>query len=196
MAALLQPFQRQQQQAADRKQEQCREDRREAAEREERLEACIAEREARVEARLLQNQPTASVGYRIGAAAKEFRPFDGKEDGAPQTPALPVLDAQLKGAHLQRSLHSCNLSSDISNKPLTGNNAARNAAMNNAERIDVRQPSGRNAWKPASPSGRHAWKPVCSRPLLPPQLDIGSARRPRSSARSRGRRMGLHTSWS
>ena len=35
-----------------------------------------------MEARLLQNQPTASVGYRIGAAAKEFCPFYGKEDGA------------------------------------------------------------------------------------------------------------------
>ena len=103
VAALLQLFQRQQQQAADREQqaadreqqaadreqrreerrdEQRREDRREAAEREERLEARIAEREARLEARLLQTPSTASVGYRIGAAAKEFRPFEGKEDGA------------------------------------------------------------------------------------------------------------------
>ena len=85
VAALLQLFQRQQQQAADREQqaadreqqaadreqrreerrdEQRREDRREAAEREERLEARIAEREARLEARLLQTPSTASVGYR------------------------------------------------------------------------------------------------------------------------------------
>ena len=89
VAALLQLFQRQQEQAADREQrreerrdEQRREDRREATEREERLEARIAEREARLEARLLQTPSTASVVYRIGAAAKEFRPFEGKEDGA------------------------------------------------------------------------------------------------------------------
>jgi hypothetical protein len=89
VAALVQLFQQQQQQAADREQrreerrdEQRREDRREAAEREERLEARIAEREARLEARLLQTPSTASAGYRIGAAAKEFRPFEGKEDGA------------------------------------------------------------------------------------------------------------------
>jgi hypothetical protein len=87
--ALMQLFQQQQQQAADREQrreerrdEQRREDRREAAEREARLEARLAEREARVEARLLQNPSIASVGYRIGSAAKEFRPFEGKEDGA------------------------------------------------------------------------------------------------------------------
>jgi hypothetical protein len=85
----MQLFQQQQQQAADREQrreerrdEQRREDRREAAEREARLEARLAEREARVEARLLQNPSIASVGYRIGSAAKEFRPFEGKEDGA------------------------------------------------------------------------------------------------------------------
>jgi hypothetical protein len=84
----------------------------------------------------------------------------------------------------------------VRNKPLTGNTDERNAVMNNAEKIDVRQQSGRNAWRPASLSGRHAWKPVCSRHLLPPQLDIGSARQPRSSARSRGRRMGLPTPWS
>ncbi len=65
----------------ERRDEQRREDQREAAEREERLEARIAEREARLEARLLQTPSTASVGYRIGAAAKEFRPFEGKEDG-------------------------------------------------------------------------------------------------------------------
>ena len=89
VAALMQLFQQQQQQAADREQrreerrdEQRREDRREAAEREARLEARLAEREARVEARLLQNPSIASVGYRIGSAAKEFRPFEGKEDGA------------------------------------------------------------------------------------------------------------------
>jgi sRNA-binding protein len=89
VAALLQLFQQQQQQAADREQrreerreEQRREDRREAAEREERLEARITEREARLEAHLLQTPSTASVGYRICAAAKEFRPFEGKEDGA------------------------------------------------------------------------------------------------------------------
>ena len=94
MAALLQLFQQQLQQAAD----QCREDRREAAAREERLEReaaaredrqeaqrredrCeAAEREARLEARLLQTPSATSVGYRIGAAAKEFRPFEGKED--------------------------------------------------------------------------------------------------------------------
>ena len=82
VAALLQLFQMQQQQAADQRREERREDRREAAEREERLEARIAEREARLEARLLQTPSTASVVYRIGAAAKEFRPFEGKEDGA------------------------------------------------------------------------------------------------------------------
>ena len=85
VAALMQLFQQQQQQAADREQrheEQRREDRREAAEREERLEARAAEREARLEARLLQTPPAASGGYRIGSAAKEFRSFEGKEDGA------------------------------------------------------------------------------------------------------------------
>jgi hypothetical protein len=62
--------------------DQRREDRREAAEqrREDRREA--AEREARLEARLLQAPSTNSGGYRIGTAAKEFRPFEGKEDGA------------------------------------------------------------------------------------------------------------------
>jgi hypothetical protein len=39
-----------------------------------------AELEARLEA-LLLTQSTNSVGYRIGVAAKEFRPFEGKEDG-------------------------------------------------------------------------------------------------------------------
>ena len=98
VAALLQLFQQQQQQAADREQrreerrdEQRREDRREAAEREERLEARVAEREARLEARLLQTPSPASVGYRIGAAAKEFRPFEGKEDGAAYTLELTHL---------------------------------------------------------------------------------------------------------
>jgi hypothetical protein len=69
MATLLQLF-------ADQR----REDRQEAAEqrREDRREA--AEREARLEARLLR--PSSPVAYRIGAAAKEFRPFEGKEDGA------------------------------------------------------------------------------------------------------------------
>jgi hypothetical protein len=96
VAALLQLVQQQQQQAADREkrhEEQRREDRRDAAAREERLEARqeaqrredrreAAEREARLEARLLQTPSTTSGGYRIGAAAKEFRPFEGKEDGA------------------------------------------------------------------------------------------------------------------
>ena len=109
VAALLQLFQQQQQQAADREQrreeqaadrehrreerrdEQRREDRRETAEREERLEARVAEREARLEARLLQTPSPASVGYRIGAAAKEFRPFEGKEDGAAYTLELTHL---------------------------------------------------------------------------------------------------------
>jgi hypothetical protein len=85
VAALLPLFQQQLQQAA----EQRREDRREAAEREARLDEQrredrrgAAEREARLEARLLQTPYTVSVGYRIGAPAKEFRPFEGKEDGA------------------------------------------------------------------------------------------------------------------
>ena len=39
-----------------------------------------SQREARLEASLLQ--PSSPVSYRIGAAAKEFRPFEGKEDGA------------------------------------------------------------------------------------------------------------------
>ncbi len=76
---------------------QRREDRREAAEREERLEAVrredrreSAEREARLEARLLQTPSNASVGYRIGAAAKEFRPFEGKEDGAAYKPYIYI----------------------------------------------------------------------------------------------------------
>jgi hypothetical protein len=56
--------------------------RREAAAREDRLEREAAAREARLEARLLQTPSTTSFGYRIGAAAKEFRPFEGKEDGA------------------------------------------------------------------------------------------------------------------
>jgi hypothetical protein len=78
-------FQQQQQHAAAREQrheEQRREDRREAdaQRREDRREA--AEREARLEARLSQTPPAASVGYKIGAAAKEFRSFEGKEDGA------------------------------------------------------------------------------------------------------------------
>jgi hypothetical protein len=86
VAALLQLFQQQQHQAADQehRREERREEqrRREAAEREERLEARLAEWEARLEARPLQTPSTASVGYRIGAAAKEIRRFEGKEDGA------------------------------------------------------------------------------------------------------------------
>ena len=78
-------FQQQQQYAAAREQrheEQRREDRREAdaQRREDRRDA--AEREARLEARLLQIPHSPSVGYKIGAAAKEFRSFEGKEDGA------------------------------------------------------------------------------------------------------------------
>ena len=85
MAALLLLFQQQQQHVDAREQrheEQRREDRREAdaLRREDRREA--AEREARLEARLLQIPPSPSVGYKIGAAAKEFRSFEGKEDGA------------------------------------------------------------------------------------------------------------------
>ena len=92
MAALLLLFQQQQQHVDAREQrheEQRREDRREAdaqrreadaQRREDRREA--AEREARLEARLLQIPPSPSVGYKIGAAAKEFRSFEGKEDGA------------------------------------------------------------------------------------------------------------------
>lgn len=78
VAALMQLFQMQMQQAA--------EDRREAAQRheeqrrEDRREA--AEREARLEARLVQIPSTSPGGYRIGVAAKDFRPFEGKEDGA------------------------------------------------------------------------------------------------------------------
>jgi hypothetical protein len=85
VTALLHLFQQQLQQAADQR----REDRREAAAREDRLEAQrredrreAAEREARFEARLLHTHSTTSIGYRIGAAAKEFRSFEGKEDGA------------------------------------------------------------------------------------------------------------------
>ena len=37
-----------------------------------------AEREDRLEARLLRTPSTATVGYRIGAAAKEFRPLEGE----------------------------------------------------------------------------------------------------------------------
>jgi hypothetical protein len=55
VAALLQLFQQQLQHVDQR-----REDRREAAEREERLLASIAEREARLEARLLQTTFTTS----------------------------------------------------------------------------------------------------------------------------------------
>ena len=77
VAALMQLFQLQMQQAADREQryeEQRREDRREAAE----LRREAAEREARLEARLLRTPTTTAGAYRIGAAAKEFRPFEGK----------------------------------------------------------------------------------------------------------------------
>jgi hypothetical protein len=73
----MQLFQLQMQQAADREQryeEQRREDRREAAE----LRREAAEREARLEARLLRTPTTTAGAYRIGAAAKEFRPFEGK----------------------------------------------------------------------------------------------------------------------
>ncbi len=52
--------------------------------REELPEARSAELEAcMVRLRLLQTTPTAAlVGYRIGAAAKEFLSFEGMEDGA------------------------------------------------------------------------------------------------------------------
>ena len=42
------------------------------------------------------------------------------------------------------------------------------------------------------PEAAEREEPVCTRHRLPPQSDIGSARRPRSFARSRGRRMGRH----
>ena len=96
-------------------------------------------------------------------------PARGKESqratwGLPQAPALPEHDAPLEGAHRQqqRSRRSYNFFRCSNNKPRT--NAARNA-----ERIDARPPSGRNAWKPASRSGRHAWKPACSSHRLPQQ---------------------------
>jgi hypothetical protein len=96
VAALLQLLQQQLLLAADQRREdrreaaareeqaaeQRREDRREAAAREDRLDREAAAREARLEARLLQTPSNTSGGYRIGAAAKEFRPFEGKEDGA------------------------------------------------------------------------------------------------------------------
>ena len=85
IAALMQLFQLQMQQAADREQrheEQAadREQRHEDQRRADRREA--AEREARLEARLLQTPSTTAGAYRIGAAAKDFRPFEGKEDAA------------------------------------------------------------------------------------------------------------------
>jgi hypothetical protein len=76
--ALLQLFQRREEQREEQRREERREDRREAAAREERLEARFAEREARLDARLLQPPSLTSVGYRIGAAAKDFCPFEGK----------------------------------------------------------------------------------------------------------------------
>jgi hypothetical protein len=92
MTSLMQLFQLQMQQAADREQrheeqrrederrheEQRREDRREAAE----LRREAAERETRLEARLLQTTSTPAGAYRIGAAAKDFRSFGGTEDAA------------------------------------------------------------------------------------------------------------------
>ena len=72
VAALLQLFQMQQQQAADQRREERREDRREAAEREERLEARIAEREARLEARLLQ-PPSAAAARLASESNSGFR---------------------------------------------------------------------------------------------------------------------------
>jgi hypothetical protein len=92
MTALMQLFHLQMQQAADREQrheeqrrddehrheERRREDRREAAE----LRREAAEREARLEARLLQTTSTPAGAYRIGAAAKDFRSFGGTEDAA------------------------------------------------------------------------------------------------------------------
>jgi hypothetical protein len=83
IAALLHLFQMQQQQAADqrreddhRSEEQRREDRREAAEREERLTDRIAERDASLEARLLQTQSIATVGPASTFGFKSNKAFD------------------------------------------------------------------------------------------------------------------------
>jgi hypothetical protein len=94
VAALLQLFQMQQQQAADqrreddrrredqeqrredRREEQRREDRREAAEREERLANRFAEREARLEARLLQTPSIATVVPASTFGFKSNKAFD------------------------------------------------------------------------------------------------------------------------
>jgi hypothetical protein len=61
-----------------RHEERRREDRREAAE----LRREAAERETRLEARLLQATSTPAGAYRIGAAAKDFRSFGGTVDAA------------------------------------------------------------------------------------------------------------------
>ncbi len=53
----------------------------------ERIDMRLQSGRKRLEAHLLRTPPTAPVGYRIGAAAKEFRPFEGNPHPFPTVAA-------------------------------------------------------------------------------------------------------------